>query len=42
VLAGGDDEGYQVCDDAGEGADSAGRESMLGERRLREMWELVK
>ena len=36
VLAGGDEEGYQATEDAGEGAESAGRESMLGDRfRLR-------
>ena len=38
VLARGD-EGYQACDDAGEGAESAGSESTLGERRLRPLCE---
>lgn len=32
VLAGGDEEGYQAAEEAGEGAERAGNESMLGER----------
>lgn len=34
-MAGGEEDGYQATDEAGEGAERAGRESTLGERRLR-------
>lgn len=32
VLAGGDEEGYQATEEAGEGAERAGNDSILGER----------